>query len=1361
MRVVLRWTVRILLGLVALVVVALIGVVIWLNTESAQRLLREKIVSIANAQLASGALEIGDLHVSLRRIEAKQIVVTAANEHPVLSVEEISIGIAPWSLLHKQIEIPSLSLTRPEIHLVHDGDHWNLPELVPSPEPSEPKPPSDTLLPAGWSLSVPRIAIDRAHLTIDDPALELEEIDIAGGVRVHDDTVELDSISIVDGPDGSRIDANGKVAGVKNLDVLEVDLAASAIVAPALSARLAAIAGKTMPEHPVTSIALAANGDQRGLHLEVHAGPDGAGDAVTLVADAVPAERPIPLHGAVRIADLSIVSAYGGPAAAGAAELTFQGAADPEGEARVEATLDGKALAYADQATLESLTIPAKVSWSKSDGVEAAGTVDLSSLGAAGWTVQRTSGEWHVHMPAGGPPVVKADLTIDDTRNGARRISTVRANARASLGEQKDIAGEVEVRGAALGTGHPISGRASIDVQDNHGTFAVDFREEKKGPRELVANGTLDLEQKSVVVPELSFRPAPDITWRATEPLRARLADGGVEDVHVALDSDMGSIRANVSRADKARIIGQVRVRDLDLARLREIVVVALGPEKVPTMSGTVDAGIDSDMDGDSGGIQIGFAADKVTAADAVSEVSLALKASITPDRVTANATASQKNDVLANVSLDVPIELRDMSPRIVCDRGPLEVALRIPQVSFERIREALPALPVQKQELHVGGRIAMRGDPCSPVPDMDAIVSIKTGGRDIRVRVQTPESEDANRVRATIDGTLDGQAMVHVSADAALAHRATMTALIHGAEPPDLGKVSSWLHDWKVDVTSDRVPLDIAGLQDIEGVLLGRFHVAGNGSEIEDLDGDISIADGKVANVVVDRARVAVLREGEDIRTDIDFGFGGEGALLAHASANKKALFADPTTAPFRLEVEKGTVPIAFIGGILHPTLTKGDGTLTIEGSVAGTAKDPQGDLTIRVKNGSIDVPASGVNYSEIDLLAKLEGTVLTVDHADVSSSSRWVMKKIFAGKDEGHTAHLSGSIDLAGGALGQAKLKLQLREFWVASITEMLLSASGDLTVDGAWPALTVNGSVAVDEGRLKLDKHRFLPKASTQPHADIVFTEPRAQFAEPTEDEKAQGPSLLDELDVNMRIDLRRRLTFQATMPLSTDPGSPADLAEAKASGRLDGSLKVGVHQGDISIGGSIETVEATANLLGAQFEVKQGTIAFASADYKEPNLDFELVRDVGTYGTVTALVSGTPSALSIDSITSDQYSDQADVLSLLLFGKPQSEMGSGSDNNVALEAAMALVGGQVARGIGGGAVTASYDATSGLSAGVSLSRDLFLAFLYNPTSDVDENRTGVKLSYFIGNRTQADLATGDAGDSSAWLYWKLRF
>jgi hypothetical protein len=230
----------------------------------------------------------------------------------------------------------------------------------------------------------------------------------------------------------------------------------------------------------------------------------------------------------------------------------------------------------------------------------------------------------------------------------------------------------------------------------------------------------------------------------------------------------------------------------------------------------------------------------------------------------------------------------------------------------------------------------------------------------------------------------------------------------------------------------------------------------------------------------------------------------------------------------------------------------------------------------------------------------------------------------------------------------------------------------------------------------------------------------------------------------------------------VPLTTEPGSPADLADAKINGRLDGSLQVGFHGGEVSIGGSIETVDAVANLLGAQFEVKRGTIAFASADYKEPNLDFELERDVKEYGTVTALVSGTPSALSIDSLTSDQYSDQADVLSLLIFGKPQAEMGSGSgDNNAVLEGAASVLGGQVASSLAGSGFTASYDATSGLSAGWAVSTDLFLAFAYNPLPDDDENRTGVKLSWFIGNRTQADFETGDAGHSEAWLYWNMRF
>jgi hypothetical protein len=122
------------------------------------------------------------------------------------------------------------------------------------------------------------------------------------------------------------------------------------------------------------------------------------------VADGVRAERPIPLHGTVRIPDLSIATAYGGPAAAGSVDLTFQGTADPAGEARVEATLDGKALAYADQATVESLTIPAKVTWSKTDGVVACGTVDVSAIGASGWKVRRTPGTGTSTCPPMVPP---------------------------------------------------------------------------------------------------------------------------------------------------------------------------------------------------------------------------------------------------------------------------------------------------------------------------------------------------------------------------------------------------------------------------------------------------------------------------------------------------------------------------------------------------------------------------------------------------------------------------------------------------------------------------------------------------------------------------------------------------------------------------------------------------------------------------------------------------------------------------------------------------------------------------------------------------------------------------------------------
>jgi hypothetical protein len=104
--------------------------------------------------------------------------------------------------------------------------------------------------------------------------------------------------------------------------------------------------------------------------------------------------------------------------------------------------------------------------------------------------------------------------------------------------------------------------------------------------------------------------------------------------------------------------------------------------------------------------------------------------------------------------------------------------------------------------------------------------------------------------------------------------------------------------------------------------------------------------------------------------------------------------------------------------------------------------------------------------------------------------------------------------------------------------------------------------------------------------------------------------------------------------------------------------------------------------------------------------------------------------------------------------------------GSDpNEQALRAAASVLGGQLANTLGGVADTVTYDSTTGLSAGWALSTDLFLSFAVNPMAyaeaDADENKTSLKLSWFIGNHTQADFATGDAGDNSSWLYWTTRF
>ena len=72
-----------------------------------------------------------------------------------------------------------------------------------------------------------------------------------------------------------------------------------------------------------------------------------------------------------------------------------------------------------------------------------------------------------------------------------------------------------------------------------------------------------------------------------------------------------------------------------------------------------------------------------------------------------------------------------------------------------------------------------------------------------------------------------------------------------------------------------------------------------------------------------------------------------------------------------------------------------------------------------------------------------------------------------------------------------------------------------------------------------------------------------------------------------------------------------------------------------------------------------------------------------------------------------------------------------------------------------------VESSGEAISAVRLGWSIGDDLFLTYAQDYAAEVDENSTEMTLEWLLSRRFQAEVSTGNAGESSADLYMRWRF
>jgi translocation and assembly module TamB len=196
------------------------------------------------------------------------------------------------------------------------------------------------------------------------------------------------------------------------------------------------------------------------------------------------------------------------------------------------------------------------------------------------------------------------------------------------------------------------------------------------------------------------------------------------------------------------------------------------------------------------------------------------------------------------------------------------------------------------------------------------------------------------------------------------------------------------------------------------------------------------------------------------------------------------------------------------------------------------------------------------------------------------------------------------------------------------------------------------------------------------------------------------------------------------------------------------------------------GAIETVRGWYSLYGRKFRLEHGIIRFTGATSIDPSLDVVAQYTLPKY-RVEVVVSGTAREPSL-SLRSEPALEQADILSLLIFGKPANALNAGEKSSLqsqALHTAAGYIASDLRRALASelGLDNLEFDLgqtleQSRIGAGTYVTRDIFVS-----TSQPLQDKHGreFSLEYSLDENWQIKVITTTHGNSGADLVWQKRY
>jgi autotransporter translocation and assembly factor TamB len=550
-----------------------------------------------------------------------------------------------------------------------------------------------------------------------------------------------------------------------------------------------------------------------------------------------------------------------------------------------------------------------------------------------------------------------------------------------------------------------------------------------------------------------------------------------------------------------------------------------------------------------------------------------------------------------------------------------------------------------------------------------------------------------------------------------------------------------------------DLAALTGGGEPKLGGRLSGDAHVGGTAAALA-----------LTAHLAVEAPQVDQIRY-ETLRLDVQTGAAGAtvGARLVQAPGRQLALDATVplrvSLAPWRLATQGGlagslraeAIDVAFLDPFV-PQVSKLSGTLDADLALGGTASAPELRGPVALAAGKAYVIPLGLTYDPIELRARVAGAGVTIEQLRIASRGGTL--------SGGGTAEIAGGDTTVDARFELARFPLFDNEFGDGA-------ASGWIWLSGNAAAPSVEG--ALETAGLVLRIPESLPGAVHPPDPTIMVVGPDAPAAAatgaPLRPTSADAPAVADESRAPALP--APSIYERAAIKIQLDVPRDAWIRRSDANIELRGWMTVWKKPAEeIHLAGEIDAVRGWYSFQGKTFTLEEGRVTFTGTGF-DPLLHLVATHTAGDY-TVRVVVGGTITKPSL-TLESDPALEQADILSVLLFGRPANQL-SRNESTGLREQALGIAGNYVASELRQSVADALgvddlrfQGGDSGLSdAKVSLgkyvAKDVFVSLAHRfGRQSVEE----VRIEYRITPHWSLETSSDTLGESGIDVFWKRRY